>query len=252
MIKKYKSNSELSGSSIGLISLADTAYIFTTKIKADNPDKLYFKLTVSDETANKNYSFEIDNSLKLTQYDSNIGVLSTKPFYYKKDSFIKYFGETFQIKNNKLYKLLTADDLSSYGWADYYIIDGNTYATKKDNTQEDYHLSISGPRYIIKKKIDKNVKPLCLYSWKNDKYESEIIDYMSEFHISGEKWFRFIVSEDAKLISIWVKNSQDDVFKKIKTFSYPGGIEKATIKLEYEDSIELNDLSFSFFKTDVE
>jgi hypothetical protein len=84
-----------------------------------------------------------------------------------------------------------------------------------------------------------------------DGVKNETILYDNTECVSDEKLYRIITSEDCKLISLWIKNTEDEIFKKIKTFSYPGGIEKAGIKLSVDDSMELNQLSFSFLQANV-
>ena len=110
------------------------------------------------------------------------------------------------------------------------------------------NIEIKGIDLIIKEIND--IKPIAMGSIING-VKNETILYDNTECVSDEKLYRIITSEDCKLISLWIKDTEDEIFKKIKTFSYPGGIEKAGIKLSVDDSMELNQLSFSFLQANI-
>lgn len=247
MLKHYKSNPELSNSNdIGLISLANNNFIFTAKINNLANDILDFKFIVCDESATKNYGFSLSNTSFKNYNLENDKLISEK--FDKNIASVYYFDEEFQIKDEKLYKKVTDKDSPLEDWADFYIINGITYAYNKSD--KIYELLINKDSYQIAKNI--NIKPFNINILSNDNIIDEIVYENDRFYGTDDKWFRIIVSEDAKLISFWHKNKETDNFIKIKTFSYPGGIEKAGIKLSLSESIVLSDMSFSFFETNVE
>lgn len=247
MLKHYKSNPELSNSNdIGLISLANNNFIFTTKINNLANDILDFKFIVCDESATKNYGFSLSNTSFKNYNLENNKLISEK--FDKNIASVYYFDEEFQIKDEKLYKKVTDKDSPLEDWADFYIINGVTYAYNKSDKV--YELLINKDSYQIAKNI--NIKPFNINILSNDNIINEIVYEDDLFYGTNDKWFRIIVSEDAKLISFWHKNKETDNFIKIKTFSYPGGIEKAGIKLSLSESMVLSDMSFSFFETNVE
>lgn len=247
MLKHYKSNPELSNSDdIGLVSLADNNFIFTTKINNLADDILDFKFIVCDETATKNYGFSLSNTSFKNYSLENNKLISEK--FDKTSVSVYYFDEEFQIKDEKLYKKVTDKDLALENWVDFYVINGITYAYNKNDKV--YELLINNDSYQIAKNI--NIKPFNINILSDENIINEIVYEDDRFYGTNDKWFRIIVSEDAKLISFWYKNKETDNFLKIKTFSYPGGIEKAGFKLSLSESIVLSDMSFSFFETNVE
>lgn len=244
MLVNYASNPKLSDSKdIGLISLAQDVFVFTTKINFNSDHKLDFNFNVCNETATKEYGFYIKNT-EFIGYTLSPEGLETIPFIHD-DNSIFYFDEEFQIKNEKLYKKVTEKDSALENWTDYYLVDGKTFAHK----DKPFKLIKKGNTYTIIKEIN-NIKPIAMGSIING-VKNESILYDDTECVSDEKVYRIITSEDCKLISLWIKNSEDEIFKKIKTFSYPGGIEKAGIKLSVDDSMELNQLSFSFLQANV-
>lgn len=255
MIVNYKSNPEISNTdNIGLISLADNVFVFTTKITPEANHINYIKFTVCDETASKEYGFEIDPSLNDTPYNVGEHWITTNEFTRKEKQSFSYFNEVFQIKEGKLYKRVSNRDSALEPWIDYYIDDNFTYALKDPQKSNEYGLSKAGKKdtWIVRKRIVDGIKPLSINSIVNENINNEILFDKNSFYFDSEKWLRIIVSENAKLITFWLKSDKDDEFKKIKTFSYPGGIEKAGIKLSYDNSLTLSDISVSFFKTNVE
>ena len=244
MLINYVSNPKLSNTKdIGLISLSDDIFVFTTKIIFNDENSMDFNFKVCDETASKEYGFYIKNT-KFSDYNLTHKGLESMPFTYEGGS-IFYFNEEFQIKNEKLYKKITEKDSAIENWTDFYISDNITFAHK----DTPFKLVKKGNSYTIIKETN-NVKPVAIGSIINDTISEEIL-YNDINFIRNEKWYRIIVSEKCKLISLWVKNTENEIFKKIKTFSYPGGIEKAGIKLSVDESMELNQLSFSFLKANV-
>ena len=253
MIINYKSNPEISNTdNIGLISLTDNIFVFNAKITPREKYSNYIKFTVCDEFASKEYGFEIDPSLSKTEYTIGDHYISTKPFEYKENQSISCFDEVFQIKNKKLYKRITFKDSALDPWVDYYIDSEGTYALKDPQKSSEYVLIIQGNECVIQKMFIDDIKPLAINTISNNIINCEILYAKNDFYFDTEKWFRIIVSENAKLITFWLKSDKDDEFKKIKTFSYPGGIEKAGIKLSYDNSLTLSDISVSFFKTNIE
>ena len=254
MIINYKSNPKISDTdNIGLVSLADNVFIFTAKITPAENCTNYFKFTVCDESASKEYGFEIDPFLTDTIYEVNDTFISTRPFRYKEGGRIMYFNEVFQIKNDKLYKRISKNDSALENWVDYYIDNGVTYALKASDDSNAYRLQKKHDNmYVIKKNIINNVKPLNIKTLDGKDGINDIVFTENELFFNEEKWLRIIVSENAKLITVWLTDKKENGFKKIKTFSYLGGIEKAGIKLSYDDSLKLSDISASFFKTDIE
>ena len=250
MIIKYKSNPEISNNdNIGLVSLTDNIFMLTAKITPKENHINYLKFSVCDETANKEYGFEIDPTLSDTNYSINEEYIISEAFDYKEKQSIAYFGEVFQIKDKKLYKRVTDKDSALEPWIDYYIEGDFTYALKDPKKSNEYKLVAAGKKYVIQKRITNNIKPLCIKLLINNNISHEILYDKNNFYFESPKWIRIIVSEDAKLITIWLKEKE---FEKIKTFSYPGGIEKAGIKLSYDNSLELSDISVGFFKTNIE
>ena len=175
---------------------------------------------------------------------SNQGTISEKEMEAARD----IFPDISDKEIRKLYKKVTDKDSPLEDWADFYIINGITYAYNKSDKA--YTLLINKDSYQIAKNI--NIKPFNINILSNDNIINEIVYENDCFYGTDDKWFRIIVSEDAKLISFWHKNKETDNFIKIKTFSYSGGIEKAGIKLSLSESIVLSDMSFSFFETNVE
>lgn len=248
MKETFISNPEISNSdNFGLISLADGIFVFTTKINTSVKDILDIEFSVCDENEIKNYGFFIKNTA-FNGYKILNNSFITETFDYIGKS-VFYFDEEFQIKNEKLYKKITNNDSPNDAWADYYILNGNTYASLDPEKNNKFKLIKANNKYQIAKNIE-NIKPLAIGSITNSNIKEEIIYDGDDFYPGNDKIYRIIVSEKAKLISLWVKN-KDENFKKIKTFSYPGGIEKAGIKLSYENNIKLSELSFSFFKANV-
>lgn len=253
MIVNYKSNPEISNTdNIGLVSLADNIFVFSAKITPAEKHINYIKFTVCDESASKEYGFEIDPSLSATEYTVGEQYISSKPFEYGEKQSIFCFDEVFQIKDKKLYKRVTFKDSALELWSDYYIDNADTYALKDPQKSNDYSLIIRENKCIIQKRIINGVKPLNINALVNDTINCEILYDKNDFYFDTEKWLRIVVSENAKLITVWLKAKKEGEFKKIKTFSYPGGIEKAGIKLSYDNSLTLSDISVSFFKTNVE
>jgi hypothetical protein len=254
MIINYKSNPKISDTdNIGLVSLADNVFIFTAKITPAENCTNYFKFTVCDESASKEYGFEIDPFLTDTIYEVSDTFISTRPFRYKEGGRIMYFNEVFQIKNDKLYKRISKNDSALDNWVDYYIDNGVTYALKASDDSNAYKLQKKHDNmYVIKKNIINNVKPLNIKTLDGKDGINDIVFTENELFFNEEKWLRIIISENTKLITVWLTDKKENGFKKIKTFSYLGGIEKAGIKLSYDDSLKLSDISVSFFKTDIE
>lgn len=248
MKETFISNPKISNSDkFGLISLEDDIFVFTTKIDSSVKDILDIEFSVCNEDETKNYGFFIKNTA-FNNYKVLNNSFITEIFDYVGKS-VYYFGEEFQIKNEKLYKKITNHDSPNDDWDDFYILNGNTYASLNLEKNNKFKLIKTNNRYQIAKNIEVN-KPLAIGSIINSNIKEEIIYDNDDFYPNDDKIYRIIVSEKAKLISLWVKN-KDENFKKIKTFSYPGGIEKAGIKLSYENNIKLNEMSFSFFKANI-
>lgn len=247
MLVKYISNPKISNNdNIGLVSLADGIFVFTTKIISNINNKLDFRFIVCDENKNDKYGFFIKNT-EFEKYELKDNIFVTEIFSNNEEP-IFYFNEEFEIKNEKLYKRVTEKDSANKDWIDYYIKNNKTFALENPDNS-DYSLIKEDKNYRISN--NKFNTPLNIGIITNSDIK-QIVEYETDdLQINGEKWYRIIISEKAKLISIWSKNNTEDKFKKIKTFSYPGGLEKAGIKLCYENNIKLNELSFSFLKADV-
>ena len=247
MLVKYISNPKISNNdSIGLISLADGIFVFTTKIISNINNKLDFQFVVCDENKNDKYGFFIKNT-QFENYELTNNTFVTEIFSYNEGP-VFYFNEEFEIKNEKLYKRITEKDSANKDWIDYYIKNNKTFALQNP-INSDYSLIKEGKNYrILNNKFN---TPLNI-GIITDSTIKQSVEYDTEdLIINEEKWYRIIISEKAKLISIWTKKDNETNFKKIKTFSYPGGLEKAGIKLCYENNIKLNELSISFLKADV-
>lgn len=250
----YITNPELSEGATdkGYISLSDGSFICTAKIT--NGDKanteLYFEM--GDDSANKKYGFSI-STVDFDRYTVKDNLLITEPFNTT-DISVYYFDEEFRIKLvrgiYRLYKKVTNEDSPLESWGHYFVDKGVTFAYNTDD--KIYTLIKEGNTYRISKNIKNAPPPLTIKTFINDEVSSEISFKNNIFYIEDTKWYKFIISEGGKLISIWRSLEDPSHFEKIKTLSYPGGLERAYIKLGISESMHLSNMSFSFFKTDVE
>lgn len=260
-LQHYISNPSLSDSStgMGVVSLKND-FIFSTKVIQKDKTTFNLKFHIRNEDESKEYIVSLSN----TNFDGN---------YILTDSYItssarlnpvlgkhSYFYESFVVKslNGKyyLYKLITDKDSPTTNWLDYFKDDMGIYAYTEDDIG--YALVYKNNNYYIEKtnklRADGSpIKPTLIKSISNGTTtSSEILyDENNVFDSNDDRWYRFIVSQNASLVTLWIKNDNEESYKKVKTFSFQGEIEKAGFKLSFDENMELNDLSFSFFKSDI-
>lgn len=259
----YISNPELSGSSsdIGLVSLEEGHdFILSASITQLNKESFNLKFHVLNEDASKEYTISFSN----TNFDGNY--VLTDPYVTTSSKLNPilgkhtYFYQRFCIKqlsdgSYRLYKKITSEDSPNLNWKDYFKDEEGTFAY---SDELGYSLINKNGSYYIQKvnKLREDglpIKPMLVKSTSGStNLTNEILFDNNNFLDSNDNNFiRIIISPFAEMITFWVKKEVSDVYKKEKTFSFPGGIEKAGFKLSFDGGMSINDLSFSFFKSNI-
>lgn len=250
----YISNPKISDSTTdrGYVSLLDNSFVYTAKITQADKAIMELNFEIGDETADAIYGFKLSTT-EIEGYSAENGSLVSEPFSTT-DVSVFFFEEEFRVINDdgvyKLYKRVTEKDYGGEDWADYFIEGDKVFAYNAGESI--YTLRQTDDIFVIFRAAKKE-PTISVKSYDgNTLIENEVLfDDNNIYYTPEDKWYRFVVSEGGKLITIWRSTYDDMHFDKLKTFSFPGGLEKAYIKFGVADRMLLSDMSFSFFKTNV-
>ena len=241
-MKKYISNS-----SLGKIDFTkDFIFDFYTIIK-ENPtlDDTNFVLKFTIEENNNYNSFLISNILD-EPYRSKDSIEYTLK---NASSDCDYLNDSIVFVNGEPYKNLTVETENEI--ENYYIKDGITYV--KTNKYEIFN--DNGTNYI-KRINDKNekgnfVRPVKVTQEANNEIieETFFADKENLFDTNYTRKFRISISNNCKNITLWDYTPNN--LKKIKTFHFTDSIQQGEVKLAIDSNMQLNDLRFSFFETQI-
>jgi hypothetical protein len=247
-LKTYISNPAISNgtSRIGLVSFDGEFLLSTLVNKKDDIDLIF---TVTDKSINDIVTVKVTNKnfIDFKISDDRTYIFSEK---FAITSNIYFFGEEFAIRNNMLYKKIKSSDSALEQWTDYYYDEGELYGRSNSSP---FGLIIEKDGYIIKRnllsgEILTNLFEISLYHGDalqfNEILEDESIFLADSFNC------RFVIN-DGKLLSLLAKEKTAETYKKIRTFSFPKRLDNGGIKISFNDSMELNQLSFSFLQANV-
>lgn len=246
-MKKFISNPEISP-----IKLVDNkSFIFSfdynaAKNKEIDSTNFIIKFIVEDSNNPEiSNGFEISNILN--EYESTIN----NSFTLKKipdDKTFSYFNDELFIVYGIPYKLMTdenPDDIINFVISDNKTyVHTNLYEIYKDDNE------------YIQRNNEKNLNNDFIRPTEINKIENNNLS-ITEYYIGQEnifdsnvsKSYRIIVSNNGSLITLWIKNK--DAYNKIKTFSYSNRVENANIKFEINKLLNLSNLRFTFFNSNV-
>lgn len=160
-------------------------------------------------------------------------------------SSVSFLNDELYLRENTIFQKYNNEKVDNI--KGYIYIDGQLYIVS-----DKYSLEIIDSKTYIKcyNNKDKNGNFLIPHGINGNFNEKELyfIDENNPLDIKEKKTYQIIVSNKTKTISLWYKTDKN--FKKIKSFSYSSETEKGNIKLEL-NNIELSDLHFSFFDSDI-
>lgn len=244
-----------------------STYISNTKIKFnDNKDFIFtFDVTGSEHrdfnlsfkiNDNKNYlnMFSIRNNLLDNFYKDNYitdDFSKVKKKIVSTDNVINFFKDALVIYDKEVYKQITGESRSEIKG---FYRKGETVYIKTDL----YNCSVENGALIVSRKNPQlpngeYLRPVVIVKTYQIGHEiKNEIDYFdtldNPINSNENKTYRIIVSDNACLISLLIK--EGEAFKTITTFTYPPTqmIDEGTITLEIDDKMELSNLHFSFFE----
>lgn len=230
----------------------DFVFIFDTY--TDISDVFELEFGIRDKYNSNNFN-RIKISTKSgfnTLYD-----FSNKDFILRilpKESEFLFFNDSLYYKDKKLY---TKIDTTNTSYSDYCIVNGNTYVVKdtpyilcdasgNEDTSNPSHIKTNN----ITNRENKVVRPLIINRLQNKttkNNDDEII--LSKDNIldpNKKRQYKIIISDDSKIISLWIKDESMKTFTKVKSFSYSQEISEGYITLSIDESMTLTNLSFSY------
>lgn len=245
---QYISNPIISNDTgkIGLVSF-EKPFIFSTIVNKDKNIDLTFSIT--DENINDLISFKISNInfIDFTLSDDKKYIYSKK---FVNENKVECFNETFIIKNNSLYKKVITEDSPQEKWVDYFYEGEDIYAESESSI---FELISDTDGFFIKKNIVINDKitellEMSLYIGDELLYNNTM---ENEQIFLGDKFECRFVIIDGKTLSFLAKNKDMETYKKMKAFSFPKRLSQGGIKISVDESMKLDQLSFSFLKADI-
>lgn len=257
MALKFRSND-----SVSPVDIDGNEFIFifdyVNDVSGLEPDALL-------EATDFNFIFEIkkgdiSKSIKITNTcptERNKGLRFNESVEYtlkkKADSlFDTFFNDELYYFDGEPYKLITPEDKVVNKFK---IVNGKTYVNVPK-----YSLVFYNDAFYVKRLNDKNengnfIRPIEI---RNSSSTGEgniqyFVDKDNVFDSNINHTYKIVVSDMGKIITLWHKNS-NDIFEKIKTFSFDEAMENADIYLTINDDLKdkLHNLRFNFLKSDVE
>lgn len=257
MALKFRSND-----SVSPVDIDGNEFIFifdyVNDVSGLEPDALL-------EATDFNFIFEIkkgdiSKSIKITNTcptERNKGLRFNESVEYtlkkKADSlFDTFFNDELYYFDGEPYKLITPEDKVVNKFK---IVNGKTYVNVPK-----YSLVFYNDAFYVKRLNDKNengnfIRPIEI---RNSSSTGEgniqyFVDKDNVFDSNINHTYKIVVSDMGKIITLWHKNS-NDIFEKIKTFSFDEAMENADIYLTINDDLKdkLRNLRFNFLKSDVE
>ena len=246
-MRNYKS-----AKTIDISNNKDFVFIFDTY--TDTSDVLELEFGISNTSNNKFNKFKISskNSFNSTYNFSNKDFILRK---LEKNTEFLFFSDWLYYKDKKLYSRI---ENAGNSYPDYCIVNNNTYVVKdtpyilcnsagNENTSSPTHIKINN---AINKE-NKVIRPLIINrlqsgsASKNN--DDEIV--LSKDNILDpniKRQYKIIISDNGKLISLWIKNESMKTFTKVKSFSYSQEITKGNLTLSIDETMILTNLSFSY------
>jgi hypothetical protein len=166
-----------------------------------------------------------------------------------------FFNDSLYYKDKKLYSKI---DTANTSYPDYCIVNNNTYVVKDTPyilCDASGNENTSNPTYIkvnnITNKENKVVRPLIINRLQSNlppkSNDDEIV--LSKDNILDpniKRQYKIIISDNSKVISLWIKDESMKTFTKVKSFSYSQEITRGYITLSIDESMTLTNLSFSY------
>lgn len=230
----------------------DFVFIFDTYTDISDVFELEFGITnKSKSTAFNRIKISTKSGFNAVYNFSNKDfILRTLPV---KTEFL-FFNDSLYYKDKKLYSKI---DTANTSYPDYCIVNKNTYVVKDTPyilCDASGNENISSPTHIkvnnITNRENKVVRPLIINrlqnkTTKND--DDEIV--LSKDNIldpNKKRQYKIIISDNSKVISLWIKDESMKTFTKVKSFSYSQEITEGYITLSIDESMTLTNLSFSY------
>lgn len=244
-MRNYKS-----AKTIDISDNKDFVFIFDTY--TDTSDVLELEFGISKNNNFNKFKISTKNGFNSTYNFSNKDFILRK---LEKNTEFLFFTDWLYYKNGKLYSRI---ENTSNSYPDYCIVNKNTYVIKdtpyilcnsagNENTSSPTHIKINN---AINKE-NKVIRPLIINRLQSGSAsksnDDEIV--LSKDNILDpniKRQYKIIISDNGKLISLWIKNESMKTFTKIKSFSYSQEISTGNITLSIDESMTLTNLSFSY------